>query len=101
MRSLASFMDLFGVLPKSKPELITKAYTIYKTTDKDARIRKAKAFVNRHYIMWTKVRLLGAWDTVTALGLPHQGALGRLLSDLFNVISIFKYKFNDFSLAHR
>ncbi len=51
MRSLAGFMNLFGVLPKSKPELITTAYIIYKTTDKDARIRKAKAFVNRHRII--------------------------------------------------
>jgi uncharacterized protein (DUF2235 family) len=71
VRSLSSFIHLFGILPKSRPELIDAAYRIYK--DPDTRDVESKAFISRHHNMWCRIRLIGVWDTVAALGIPIKG----------------------------
>ena len=70
VRSLASIIHYFGIMPKSRPELIDNAYKIYKIKDESDRKRKAKEFVSSHHTMWTRIRFLGCYDTVAALGLP-------------------------------
>jgi len=70
VRSLSYFIHLFGILPKSRPDLIKKAFKIYKIRDNEKRENKAKTFIEKHHTMWAKVRFIGIWDTVAALGLP-------------------------------
>ena len=70
VRSLSYFIHLFGILPKSRPDLIKKAFRIYQIRNKDKMKKKAEAFIEKHHTMWTKIRFIGVWDTVAALGLP-------------------------------
>jgi uncharacterized protein (DUF2235 family) len=71
VRSLSSFIHMFGILPKSRPELIKRAYKIYKR--RRTREEKSKEFIGRHHNMWCRVQFLGVWDTVAALGIPIPG----------------------------
>ncbi len=71
LRSLTGFIHLFGILPRSRGELIKKAWNIYKITNKKERDEEAKLFVDVNHTMWANVHFLGVWDTVTALGLPN------------------------------
>ena len=71
VRSLAGFIHLFGVLPRSRGKLIQAAWDIYKTTNKEKREAEAKDFVDVNHTMWANVDFLGVWDTVAALGLPN------------------------------
>ena len=79
VRSLSSFIHLFGILPKSRPELIDHAYRIYK--DRKGREKRAKEFLQRHNNMWCRIRFIGVWDTVAALGIPVTG-LNAILEQL-------------------
>jgi uncharacterized protein (DUF2235 family) len=94
MRSLSGFIHYFGILPKSRPGLIKQAYKIYKKTDKDERRAKAAEFVSRHHTMWTRIRFLGCYDTVAALGLPFKTA-----SALLDGIPGLRHQFHDFTLS--
>lgn len=94
MRSLSGFIHYFGILPKSRPELIKQAYKIYKKSDKVERRSKAAEFVSRHHTMWTKIRFIGCYDTVAALGLPFKPA-----SALLDGIPGFRHQFHDFTLS--
>lgn len=67
VRSLSGFIEMFGILPKSRPELIDEAYDIYREDDFHERSLKANDFILRHHTMWTKVEFLGVFDTVAAL----------------------------------
>ncbi len=93
VRSLTSFIHYFGIMPKSRPELIEKAYKIYTIEDESTRKRKAEEFVSTHHTMWTRIRFLGCYDTVAALGLPI-----KPLSVLINTIPGFKHVFHNFKL---
>lgn len=94
VRSLSGFIHMFGVLPKSRPELIKKAYKIYQTRDKKKRDKKAAKFVSKHHTMWTKVQFLGVWDTVAALGVPI-----KLLGVILDKIPFFRHRFHDLKLS--
>ena len=94
VRSLSSFIHYFGILPKSRPELIKRAYKIYKTSNADKRKARADAFVSRHHTMWTRIRFLGCYDTVAALGLPFKAA-----SALLDGLPGFRHKFHNFTLS--
>jgi uncharacterized protein (DUF2235 family) len=85
---------MFGVLPKSRPELIKAAFKIYKISSKRKRNRKAAEFVNKHHTMWTKIQMLGVWDTVAALGLPF-----KPLDVILDKIPFFRHKFHDLKLS--
>ena len=93
VRSLSSFINYFGVLPKSRPELIKQAYAIYEIEDEAKRTTKAKAFVDRHHTMWTRIKFLACFDTVAALGVPV-----KPLSVLLNKVPVFRHQFQNFSL---
>lgn len=94
VRSLSSFIHYFGILPKSRPELIERAYKIYKIDDADERKTKAKDFVERHHNMWTRISFLGCYDTVAALGAPF-----KTMSAILNSIPGLQHKFHNFSLS--
>ena len=94
VRSLSYFLHLFGILPHSRPELISHAWQIYKTVGRERREEKAAEFISRHNTMWTKIHFLGCFDTVAALGLPSQ--LGSVLLDR---IPGFRHRFHSFELS--
>lgn len=94
VRSLSSFIHLFGILPKSRPELIDQAYRIYRISNHEKRNRRAAEFIARHHTMWSKIRFLGAWDTVAALGIPI-----RFLNAIINAVPYFRHDFQDLSLS--
>jgi len=94
VRSLSGFIHMFGILPKSRPELIKAAYKIYKIENKRKRNRKAAEFVNRNHTMWAKIQFLGVWDTVTALGLPIKS-----LDVILDKIPLFRHRFHDLKLS--
>ena len=94
VRSLSSFLHLFGILPKSRPELIDDAYAIYAIGDHDKRDREAADFVRRHHNMWTRVRFLGVWDTVAALGIPLQA-----IDVVLDKLPFFRHRYQDLRLS--
>lgn len=94
MRSLSSFIHHFGILPKSRPDLIRQAYKIYRTKDEDELEEKARAFIKKHHTMWTKIKFLGCFDTVDALGFPV-----KWISTILNIIPFFKHHFHNFKLS--
>ena len=87
VRSLSGFIHLFGILPKSRSDLIKKAFKIYKIKNTKIREKKATAFIQKHHTMWCKIKFLGVWDTVAALGLPIKSisvALDKLVPHKFH-----------------
>ena len=94
VRSLSSFTHYIGILPKSRPELIERAYKIYENHKEAKRKNKAKEFVLRHHTMWTKIKFLGCYDTVAALGIPNKGA-----SVILDNIPGLEHKFHNFTLS--
>jgi uncharacterized protein (DUF2235 family) len=94
VRSLSGFIHLFGILPKSRPELIKQAYKIYKKSDDDERERLADDFVKKHHNQWCKIKFLGVWDTVDALGLPFKG-----LDFFVDWIPSFSHKYHNLRLS--
>jgi len=94
VRSLSAFIHLFGILPKSRPELIKQAYKIYKISDSEKRKQLAKEFVARHHNQWTRVKFLGVWDTVDALGLPL-----KKVNTFIDWMPMFRHKFHNLTLS--
>lgn len=94
VRSLSSFIHLFGILPKSRPELIKRAYRIYKTRNRAKRDERAAAFVKRHHTMWCRITFLGAWDTVLALGIPI-----KWVDVLADKVPFLRHRFQDLRLS--
>lgn len=92
VRSLSGFIHLFGILPKSRSDLIKKAFKIYKIKNDKIRGKKAQAFIQKHHTMWCKINFLGVWDTVAALGLPVKSI--SVVLDKF-----FPHKFHNFQLS--
>ncbi len=88
VRSLSGFLHYFGILPKSRPELIKRAYDIYKNKNDEKRKKDANAFIEKHHTQWTKIKFIGVWDTVGALGMPIEWL------DV-GVNTLFKHEFHD------
>jgi len=96
VRSLSSLIHYFGILPKSRPELIERAYKVYRkrVADEAERKRRADEFVARHHTMWTKIKFLGCYDTVAALGVPLKS-----VSVVLDRIPGLRHSFHDFRLS--
>ncbi|MCH7574787.1 MAG: DUF2235 domain-containing protein [Candidatus Marinimicrobia bacterium] len=90
VRSLSGFINMFGILPKSRPELIKQAYRIYKKSQGARRDKLAADFLARHHNMWCEIEFLGVWDTVKALGSPIK---------LANIIIPKKNEFHDATIS--
>lgn len=94
VRSLSSFIHYFGILPKSRPELIKQAYKIYKISDSKERKKRADELVARNHNQWCKIKFIGVWDTVDALGLPI-----KKLDVLVDWIPFFRHKYHNLLLS--
>ena len=94
VRSLSSFIHLFGILPKSRPDLIDKAFNIYKISNDSKRENKSKEFINSHHTMWTRIHFIGCFDTVAALGFPY-----KLLNAIVEIIPWYRNNFHNFKLS--
>jgi T6SS, Phospholipase effector Tle1-like, catalytic domain len=70
-RSLCGFVDLCGLLPKSGMERLPEAWELYRTP-KQRRDAAALAEVVRGASREVRIKCLGVWDTVGALGVPLQ-----------------------------
>ena len=115
VRSLASFIHYFGILPKSRPELIKEAFKLYRKGQdkvsseifkktynlfrggqsedvKDELNEKATKFVHEHPNQWAKIEFMGVWDTVPALGVVALAGLNSFFG------KILRYSFHDFKL---
>ena len=95
VRSLSGFIHLFGILPKARPDLIKIAYKIYKISDNKKRKERADEFVSRHHNQWCKVKFLGVWDTVDALGLPFFNKINFFI----DWIPFFRHKYHNLTLS--
>ena len=93
VRSLSAFVHMFGVLPKSRPDLIKDAYGIYKKLSR-SREKEAEDFIRRHHTIWPRVKFLGVWDTVSALGGPAEW-----LTDVVDRFPWWRYRFHDLRLS--
>ena len=93
VRSLSGFIHMFGVLPKCREDLVREAFRIYKIKDAEVRAEKAKDFIEKNHTMWCKIKFLGVWDTVAALGLPIKW-LSYLL-DRFMPSTFHKYDLSE------
>lgn len=94
VRSLSSFVHYFGILPKSRPDLIRQAYRIYKIKDEEKRKARADSFIKKHHTMWVRIKFLGCFDTVSALGLPFKS-----ISAILDQIPFFQHNFHNFELS--
>lgn len=92
VRSLTGFLHLFGILPKSRADLIEEAFEIYKMRNLKKRDIAAKKLIKAHHTMWTKVRFLGVFDTVAALGFPYKS-----ISSIID--RFYQHKFHNFDLS--
>jgi uncharacterized protein (DUF2235 family) len=94
VRSLSSFIHYFGILPMCRRELIKKAYKIYKIGNKEKRKKLASEFLLRHHNHWCKIKFLGVWDTVDALGFPI-----KKIDALFNWLPWFRHTYHNLDLS--
>lgn len=92
VRSLSGFIHLFGILPISRADIIEEAFDIYRISNKERRESKAKEFIDKHHTMWCKIKFLGVFDTVAALGLTN-----KWISAFLD--KIFPHKFHSFELS--
>lgn len=92
VRSLTGFIDLFGILPRSRGKLINEAWKIYKMSNKAKRKEKADEFLDKNHNIWASIKFVGVWDTVAALGIPETG-FDKVLN------WILPHEFHDFRLS--
>jgi len=67
VRSLAGLIDEVGLLPKDHAFFTPEAYTLYRNGAEAPSIEK---FKSEHSVRNTKIKFVGVWDTVGALGIP-------------------------------
>ena len=94
VRSLSSFVHLFGILPKSREDLVKTAWKIYKINNFDKRNKKAQAFISKNHTIWTKIKFIGVFDTVAALGVPI-----NFISNVMDKLPFFHHQFHNFDLS--
>ncbi len=94
VRSLSAFLHTFGLLPQSRPDLIRRAWQIYRRRHSDKRQQLAEEFIAANHTMWAKVHFLGCYDTVAALGFPF-----RTVSTVLDQVPFFRHTFHNFQLS--
>jgi uncharacterized protein (DUF2235 family) len=85
-RSIAGLIHNLGVLKRYNLPLVSVAYNFYKDKSDPWKPSGNKSIEFREkncHSYPTKIRFLGLWDTVGALGAPYGEILGRLLDKLF------------------
>ncbi|MFO1101541.1 MAG: DUF2235 domain-containing protein [Methylocystis sp.] len=85
-RSIAGLVHNLGILKRCKMPLVSIAYDHYKDKSESWRPKGADAeqFRRDYCHPWpVKIRFLGVWDTVGALGAPYGEFLGYLVDKFF------------------
>ena len=92
-RSLCGFLTLAGVVDKKDIFYLESLYELYKHEDA---AEKIKAYIESKNIRTTypRIKMLGVFDTVGALGIPL-GGLNKVLAGL----DLIEYQFHDVSLS--
>jgi uncharacterized protein (DUF2235 family) len=90
-RSTAGFVRNAGILKPQFESRIGEAYALYRDRTKHPRSIEAQLF-RRTYSYETRIRCIGVWDTVGALGIPLSGIPGV---DAFNK----RWQFHDTDLS--
>ncbi len=99
VRSLSGFISEFGLLPNSRPNLIDRAYEIYRMSTRTPKKKAKKEQEKKEFLRLNRsshcdIKFLGVWDTVAALGLPI-----KAVNALLDRISYFKHSFHNLALA--
>jgi uncharacterized protein (DUF2235 family) len=92
-RSTAGLIRNSGVLRRDNVDQIGEAYALYQDRRDDSHPRGVEATLFRKmYSHEPRIRFIGVWDTVGALGIPMSG---------LRVVNIFnrRYKFHDTELS--
>jgi uncharacterized protein (DUF2235 family) len=92
-RSTAGFVRNCGILRRDEANRVDEAYALYRSRNRRTRPRgiEAQLFM-RSYSHETRIRFIGVWDTVGALGIPLSGL------PLVNLINR-KWQFHDTELS--
>jgi uncharacterized protein (DUF2235 family) len=71
-RSTVGFLRNAGILRPQNAGLVAEAYALYRDRATDPRAVESELF-RRSYSHETRIRFIGVWDTVGALGIPMSG----------------------------
>jgi uncharacterized protein (DUF2235 family) len=71
-RSTAGFVRNAGILRRDEQDRVDEAYALYRSRSAHPRSVEAKLF-RQSYSHETRIRFIGVWDTVGALGIPLNG----------------------------
>ncbi len=75
-RSTAGFVRNCGILRREHEDRVDEAYALYRDKSSKTHPRGVEATLfRRSYSHETRIRFIGVWDTVGALGIPIDGAL--------------------------
>jgi uncharacterized protein (DUF2235 family) len=92
-RSTVGFVRNCGIVRREHADRINEAYALYRNRNSRTRPRSIEAqLFRRSYSYETRIRFIGVWDTVGALGIPLSGL--RLVN-LFNR----RWQFHDTDLS--
>ncbi len=94
VRSLAGLVNCSGLLQRPDISNTSEAYKIYRIPDQNRRAEAATKFRQNNTQQQVKIKFLGCWDTVGALGIPDFTPL-LLVDEFFNI----KYQFHDTRLS--
>ena len=99
-RSLGGFINCCGLLPKCRVDRLIEAWELYRTPEK-RRDQAVLAKLREHAYPDVKIKCLGVWDTVGALGVPlrplqllnrrhrfHDAELSGLIECAFHALAI-------------
>lgn len=94
-RSTVGFVRNCGILRRDQAHRVDEAYSLYRSRAKRSRPRSMESeLFRRSYSHEARIRFLGVWDTVGALGIPFSGS--RLV-DLVNR----RWQFHDTTLSSK
>jgi len=90
VRSTAGFIRKCGLLHKRHADRVSEAFKIYRKRDESADTEQARQFREMYSRHPMRIKFIGVWDTVGALGIPI---------DFFRFLSRRRYEFHDVSLS--
>lgn len=89
-RSLAGLIRKCGILKKNDLNLLSEAYRLYRNREAPPDSQLAQDFRQHNSYIITRIKFVGVWDTVGALGIPLNS---------FQKINEKKYSFYDTTLS--
>ena len=91
-RSTVGFIRKCGILRPEHAHRVDEAYTLYRNRNNITHPRRIESTLfRRSYSHETRIRFIGVWDTVGALGIPFKTPLSRWLNR--------RYLFHDTDLS--